>query len=361
MKQHGFTLIEVLIVLAITGVLATAGFLNLTSFRASRSVRAHLEEAESAILDARERSRTQEEGYSWGMRFSNAPNARQYELFRGTSYATGESMREYRLSPPVLFSEPRAGSVFELAFSPVTGELPNAKIVSFVHPGTPSLVGDVIVGALGGVSTRLHNEVFGYWHFDDGAGSSALDATTFGHAATLQNGTLWNPACKAGGCISLDGADDYLSGNFQGEVSKFTVMGWVNLTGFGNFGALFSAYSGGTGVLYGRFLSTSRKPSFFTFPINGSADELTPAMQISLYEWHHMAYVYDGVMKRIYVDGEEIASAPLSGATFSFSSFEIGRSESMPGKVFQGLLDEVRFYGRAIGPAEVRDAYNELR
>ncbi|MDP3725183.1 MAG: LamG-like jellyroll fold domain-containing protein [Nanoarchaeota archaeon] len=360
-KNSGFTLIEVLVGLAIVAVLSTVGVLNLTSFRASRSVRANMEELESAAQDARERSRTQEEGFPWGMRFSNMEGSGTYELFRGSSYNPGAVRRTNRLSSGVVFSEPHAGSEFDASFGPVSGGLSATKVISLTHPGVATLVGDVVLSALGSVAARVHTGILGYWHFDETGGASLFDVTPAGRDATLEAGALRSLSCRAGGCVSFDGVNDYLSGNFSGKLSEFTISGWVYQTGFGNSGSLFSAYLGSSGVLYGRFLAASRKPSFFTLSSEGASDELTAPDQVSLNAWHHLAYVYDGTIKRIYVDGREAASASFPGAKFSFDNFEIGRSERSPGKVFQGTLDEVRFYGRALEPSEVREVYEELR
>ncbi len=360
-KDQGFTLIEILVGLAIAAILSTVGILNLSSFRSSRSLRANLEEVESAILDARDRSRTQEGGYAWGMRFSNSGGGSMYELVSGTSYAPDSVLRSYRLSSGVRFSAPHEGRDVDVFFQPISGGLPAARALSLAHPGLSAAVGDVVLSTLGTVGTFVRKDVYGYWHFDEISGATLFDATPFSRNATLQAGASRSVSCKAGECIVFDGVDDYASGSFSGEISSFTISGWARLTDTGNSGSLFSGYSGEAGVFYGRFLASSQKPSFFTRPSGGSAEELTPAVQVPFGSWHHLAYVYDGEMKRIYLNGDEIASAPLSGALFSFDNFEIGRSERLSGKVFEGFLDEIRFYGRALSAEEVMEEYNELR
>ena len=361
-KHSGFTLIEILVGLSVMAVLSTVGTFNLISFRASRGLRANMEETESVILGARDRSRTQEEGYSWGVRFSNTGGSGTYELFSGASYAPENVSRLYRLSSGVRFSSPNEGGQLDLLFAPRSGEPSEAKIISMFHPGIRSLLGDIILSSFGNVGTRIRKEIFGYWHFDEAGGATLFDASPAGHPATLREGASRSSfSCKAGTCLYLDGTDDYASGNFSGSFSRFTVSGWAHLTGSRNSGSMFSAYFGGGGVLYGRFLASSRKISFFTLPSDGSADELTSETKIPLNEWHHLAYVYDGSFKRIYLDGQEIGSRLLSGAVFSFDNFEIGRSEKMSGKVFEGYLDVVRFYGRALSADEIMEEYNELR
>jgi hypothetical protein len=74
--------------------------------------------------------------------------------------------------------------------------------------------------------------------------------------------------------------------------------------------------------------------------------------------WHHLAGVNDGVTYRIYRDGELIAE---QADTFTPTRVDApwaigGRSTSMPvePRSYNGLIDEVRIYDRALSADEVR-------
>ncbi len=74
-------------------------------------------------------------------------------------------------------------------------------------------------------------------------------------------------------------------------------------------------------------------------------------------QWHLVVATYDGEAMRIYVDGEEEASLPRSGEVWFDNGWSsIGR---MRGKhYFDGGMDEVCYYDRALSPDEVRQIYN---
>ena len=64
--------------------------------------------------------------------------------------------------------------------------------------------------------------------------------------------------------------------------------------------------------------------------------------------WTHVALTYDGAKLRLYVNGTQVATTAASGAVQSSSSpLWIGGNQPY-GEYFQGLIDEVRVYNRAL-------------
>jgi hypothetical protein len=70
--------------------------------------------------------------------------------------------------------------------------------------------------------------------------------------------------------------------------------------------------------------------------------------------WSHLAVTYDGLTLRLYVDGTEVSRQTSSGPLLKTSDpLWIGGNRPF-GEYFQGVIDEVRVYERALGPAAVR-------
>lgn len=79
--------------------------------------------------------------------------------------------------------------------------------------------------------------------------------------------------------------------------------------------------------------------------------------------WHHISGVYDGNVAEVYVDGDKRSTADYSEPLAPYDHFEIGRYkwEDNGGEwYFDGLVDEVRVYNRALSPAEITELY-EMR
>jgi hypothetical protein len=73
--------------------------------------------------------------------------------------------------------------------------------------------------------------------------------------------------------------------------------------------------------------------------------------------WAHVAAAFDGTTARLYLNGSEIASGPFSFAEGTTAGMTIGNNNSgswpdCPG-VFNGDMDEVRIYNRALTAAQI--------
>jgi hypothetical protein len=74
--------------------------------------------------------------------------------------------------------------------------------------------------------------------------------------------------------------------------------------------------------------------------------------------WTHLAATYDGATLRLYVNGSQVGSRAVSGALLaSTGALRIG-GNSIWGEYFQGRIDEVRIYNRALGLTEIQADMN---
>ncbi|HGG58862.1 MAG TPA: LamG domain-containing protein, partial [Gammaproteobacteria bacterium] len=103
---------------------------------------------------------------------------------------------------------------------------------------------------------------------------------------------------------------------------------------------------------------------------NGDDAECWTGDASALNQWVHIAGTYDGQQAIIYVDGERICSAQMTGPIaltehpFSSSGFlnndgagtESGVTDEIPGRI-----DDLRIYNRALSPEEIRSVYENPR
>jgi hypothetical protein len=74
--------------------------------------------------------------------------------------------------------------------------------------------------------------------------------------------------------------------------------------------------------------------------------------------WTHIAGTYDGAAARLYVNGVEAASKPLTGAVAADTTPVIlggngNDASGVPTELFPGRIDELMLYARALGPSEI--------
>ncbi len=75
-------------------------------------------------------------------------------------------------------------------------------------------------------------------------------------------------------------------------------------------------------------------------------------------QWTHVAAVYDSGAVRVYINGSLVQTAALLGSTIGdtapgLDDFRIGARQGGFSQEFQGRIDEVRVYGRALSDSEI--------
>lgn len=358
-RRHGFTLVEMLVVVTITALFSTIGFAFLGSYRSSQNLKKSLAQMLAVVQATQKRSITQDAGARWGVRFSHASTTgSQYFSFSGASFSTSSVDRIYGLANSVTFSEPSSGAAFDALFDPLTGALPARKIVSLITGRGDGLVGDLVFSAGGRVAQRNEHGLIGYWHFDEGTDVQAHDAAGRGKDGTLTNSPSWQTAasCVAGACLAFNGSAQYVSVAPLNPPSSVTVTAWFKRTG---------APGNGYHIIVMQGAEIELSVSEATGQIRTGVTTVTLGRQvfnagsgITDGNWHHLAMSYDGATLVSFIDGQQVATNPVSGALATGLPVTIG---AYAGYYAHGLIDEVRVYDRALSAGEIASQYHDLQ
>lgn len=220
----------------------------------------------------------------------------------------------------------------------------------------------------------IQDGLLGYWPFDEQDGNRAVDRSGRGNHGELINAT--RDGGVYGRAVSLTGADNShvsvpASASLNAMSMDLTVAAWV----------FPQVMPDGFRVAVSRQVGDVLHPDQFYLgfgPENGTmhykwhlgTDDGGTLLEGDLYRgvpefnrWIHLAGTYDGSTMRLYLDGEEIGDAPLTGVIrVDDNPITIGGEENGPTPQevdgeFHGLIDEVRIYERVLTAAEIKEVY----
>lgn len=151
--RRGFTLVELLISVAILAIMGAMGAVSLSGFRRDRQLELAASDITYTLRRAQSAAIAQENSSAWGVHFDNpSSGADSFSLFYGNSYATGTILSMNRLSSFLDYSDPSTGSTKDVLFAKATG-LPGASTtIVIIRAGVASSSRTVTVNAIGKAS-----------------------------------------------------------------------------------------------------------------------------------------------------------------------------------------------------------------
>ncbi|MEI6479218.1 MAG: LamG-like jellyroll fold domain-containing protein [bacterium] len=370
-KRDAFTLIELLIVVAITAILSTASFLSLSNFRGMQNLRKTVDEVNAVVVGTQKRSMTQDKGNRWNVRFSNSTSTgSQMMVFSSSSYSAGVVDRTYTLNRSILFSEPSIGNIFDASFSPITGVPQSKKIISMWTGRKDGFVGDIIMNTAGLVTKRTDSGFVGYWHFDENASTTAYDASGIGNNGTIVSGPIWQTgtSCITGSCLSFNGSSGGVNipSNevFNFGTGDFSLSGWFYIPSLpGTWKSIINRGSAGSAG-YGMELNSGSQITCSIQAAGGTNQHVGGSIP-TINAWHHAVCVFGrNSMVYVYLDGVLSTSAAYgagnNGSVSTSNPTTIGMHISGTWN-FNGIIDEVKIYNRALSATEILNQYNDLK
>ncbi|KYK27271.1 hypothetical protein AYK26_04000 [Euryarchaeota archaeon SM23-78] len=190
-----------------------------------------------------------------------------------------------------------------------------------------------------------------YWEFNEGSGTIAADSIGTSNG-TLMNGPAWTSGKIKSG-LRFDGFDDYVSTPLsinQSGSTNITMMMWVYP--ISNSSGRHQVISTDNGGYDWSVLRDGSTWHVFTGELSRST-----GFSIDLNQWQHLAAVFiPGTGVRFYKDAVEVNISYIDVDT-SYDVIEIGRNHGY-GEYFDGRIDEVAIYNRALTKDEIYELYS---
>jgi prepilin-type N-terminal cleavage/methylation domain-containing protein len=366
MRHSGFTLIELLVVIAISAVVTVSGFTYLGGYRSEQNLKLTTSEVLSVIKNTQQSSKSQQGGSKWGIRFFNTTSSQYYSVFSGTSFDLGTISKSYYLGRNISFANPGSSSTIDMIFNASTGNPTQNQIISLTTNRGDGFVGDIVANTLGIISSKFDTGLVGYWHFDENTSSTAYDSSGNGNNGTLISSPTWQTGanCKVGSCLNFNGSNYVNVSSLNNSSYKpITYEVWVKPNSTASGQAIFGRDTSGnttTGIIgiynYDAGTSATNEFAYYTGGyIFGSNYEIVTG------QWTHIVFTWDANnVATWYVNGVQTRSASFTATSNANIGFQIGGRSSLD-SFYNGLIDEVRVYNRALSATDVSDVYNSAR
>jgi hypothetical protein len=197
--------------------------------------------------------------------------------------------------------------------------------------------------------------------FEEPSGSAVLDASGLGNDGVLENGAARSLSGRYGQALETNGVAgnvDLGALDVDPAATGITLMAWINADDFGTRDArILSKSTSGSSQDHVWMLSTITGPRLrFRLQAGGSTSTLIGSGgTLTSGTWIHAAATYDGTNMRLYQDGVEVGSVAKSGLIGIAPGVDawIGANPGASSQVFDGRIDELKIFRRALTPAEI--------
>jgi concanavalin A-like lectin/glucanase superfamily protein/F5/8 type C domain-containing protein len=190
----------------------------------------------------------------------------------------------------------------------------------------------------------------GWWKLDEGAGTTVQDLSDYGNHGTLQGAPQWTVG-MLDGALAFDGSADSVEIPHSASLSlteAITVAAWIYMApdSSGEMAIVSKGRWGANDLPY-ELTVENGVVIFWQFYDSEGRDMCAPDSP-SADEWHHLAATYDGQIFQCFIDGVLADEAAYAGTMpENESAVTIGR-RSGGGTYFEGVIDEVVIYSRAL-------------
>jgi subtilisin family serine protease len=205
-------------------------------------------------------------------------------------------------------------------------------------------------------SFTTHRALVGAYSFNEGSGATLGDSAG-NHDGSVE-GASWTASGKYGSALDFDGTNDLVKVADAADLDltkTFTLEAWVKPDSLSSpiRAVLAKAENPGTGLSgYQLLPNFTGKPTGYVANAGKVAIFAGPTA-LPTSQWSHLAFSSDGTTLRLYVDGQQVATASAIDAAPTAAALEIGHNQVSNG-YFDGLIDEVRIYDVPLSQAQIQ-------
>jgi len=201
----------------------------------------------------------------------------------------------------------------------------------------------------------LTNGLVAHYEFED----NAKDSSSNGNHGTEYGGVGYVDGVigKAG---SFDGVDDYIktvnSTSIDSITTTLSLSTWVKWRGTAQSSSyIIDKFSNKFNLALNGGDTPNGKPRFVVMNTEGINDSLN---SINTNNWHYLTGTYSNNISKLYIDGILVTSKNMTRIVDGDGDITIGCYENCTEEyAFNGQIDDLRIYNRALNEAEIQELY----
>jgi len=205
--------------------------------------------------------------------------------------------------------------------------------------------------------TSPTNGLVAAYSFDEGAGTAVADSSGSHNTGTI-NGATWVTTGRFGKALAFNGSNSVVTINDSASLDLSTGMtleAWVYPTALGNWDEII--YKGDDRYFIEAATPLTAGPSA-GLSDTGTYPMLSAVNPLAIGTWTHVAATYDGATLRIFINGILAASRAQTGLIGASTLPLTVGADTVHGSYYNGVIDEVRIYNRALAASEIQADMN---
>lgn len=198
------------------------------------------------------------------------------------------------------------------------------------------------------------NGLVAAYNFEGSSTTTVVDVSGLGNNGVV-NGPKFSADGRYGKGMLFDGVNDIVSVNDSASLdlsTGFTLEAWVKPLSINRSSVMFKTQAGGSVYELYAYEDADLAISSFNDGTNYQVVRANNPLRIN--RWTYVVSTYDGQYLRLYLNGYNVsvikATTPIKQSN---GVLQIG-GDTIWGEYFNGSLDEIRIYNRALSKVEIR-------
>ena len=207
-----------------------------------------------------------------------------------------------------------------------------------------------------------------HWPFNDGSGTTAVDASGNGRNGTLEGNPKW-VAGKIGGALDFGGDGDRVvdenGASYLNGLDAMTITVWIKSRVISTEAGFIEGEDPDTNdnvctIRYDAAGASYGGSNLLKMAVTSSGEQqLESSSNLQTTEWQHVAMTWSsGDIIRLYIDGVEDTpsgnASPASGPQSGVVKFIVGQGGKDTAGGWNGLIDDVRIYNEVLSAERIQ-------